>query len=230
MKFKEELRRKEQSLLLLLVLFVHALLFGLLVIQRSAVAPAPLSIELSLAAAEEKTPQISRSTLQNAALQPRPVQRQAAINTINTPVAKADSAPTMPMPLAPTAAAPATALPPAVATPASPSVQVPIRTAAPPVVPASVLPNSDAAYLTNPKPGYPPLSRRLGEQGVVTLSVLVGTNGEVQQLDIAKSSGYSRLDEAARKAVSGWRFAPGKLAGVAEAMWVKVPISFILEK
>jgi protein TonB len=227
MTLKEELRRKEQSLFLLLVLFVHALLFGLLVIQRSTVAPAPFSIELSLAAAEEKTPQIVRPTMQNAALQPGPVQRQEAINT---PVARTDSTPTMPMPLAPTAAAPATALPPVVATPASPSVQVPIRTAAPPVVPASVLPNSDAAYLTNPKPGYPPLSRRLGEQGVVTLSVLVGTNGEVQQLDIAKSSGYSRLDEAARKAVSGWRFVPGKLAGVAEAMWVKVPISFILEK
>jgi protein TonB len=70
----------------------------------------------------------------------------------------------------------------------------------------------------------------LGEQGIVTLNVLVNISGAVEKLDIAKSSGFARLDEAASRAVQSWRFSAGTRAGVPEVMWIKVPISFILEK
>lgn len=91
------------------------------------------------------------------------------------------------------------------------------------------LPSSDADYLQNPKPSYPALSRRLGEQGRVVVRVLIGVDGTAQQAEVDTSSGYDRLDQAALSTVRRWRYVPGRRGGVPEAMWFKVPINFVLE-
>ena len=91
------------------------------------------------------------------------------------------------------------------------------------------MPSSDADYLQNPKPAYPSISRRLNEQGKSTVRVLIGADGQPQRAEIAKSSGFSRLDDAAMATVMRWRYVPGKRGGVAEAMWFNVPINWILE-
>jgi protein TonB len=104
--------------------------------------------------------------------------------------------------------------------------------AAPPSLPAQVaveLPSSDARYLQNPKPRYPPISHRLGEQGTVQIQVLVTDQGIARDARIQSSSGFSRLDNAALSSVLTWRFVPGKRAGVAETMWFTVPITFDLK-
>ena len=88
------------------------------------------------------------------------------------------------------------------------------------------LPSSDAQYLDNPKPHYPPISHRLGEQGTVLIRVLVSDNGLPQQAQIKTTSGFFRLDSAALSTVLGWRFVPGKRAGVPQPMWVTVPVTF----
>lgn len=95
---------------------------------------------------------------------------------------------------------------------------------------AIVPPKFDAAYLNNPAPPYPSISRRLGEQGKVMLRVHVLANGSADRVDIKQSSGSSRLDEAAREAVSHWRFVPARQGADAVAEWVIVPVSFSLEK
>jgi protein TonB len=100
---------------------------------------------------------------------------------------------------------------------------------APPAPPAVQLPSSDADYLQNPKPPYPPISRRLGEQGKVLLRVLIGVDGQPKKAEIRKSSGFDRLDQAAMTAAMRWRYVPGKRGGVAEEMWSDVPINFVLE-
>jgi protein TonB len=101
--------------------------------------------------------------------------------------------------------------------------------AAPPP-PASVqLPSSNADYLQNPKPAYPPLSRRMGEQGKVIVRVLIGADGQPQKAELKQSSGFERLDQAALTTVMKWRYVPGKRGGVAEDMWFNVPINFVLE-
>jgi len=87
----------------------------------------------------------------------------------------------------------------------------------------------DAAYLQNPKPVYPSLSRRMGEQGNVLLLVHVGENGQSESVKLKSSSGFSRLDDAAVKAVSGWRFIAAKQGGRLIASWVNVPVKFVLE-
>lgn len=140
--------------------------------------------------------------------------------------------PTPPLP-APTPE-PAPMLAPAAPAPAQPAIEASTlaATAAAPQAPAAArieLPSSDAAYLNNPRPAYPALSRRLGEQGKVVVRVLIGVDGTAQQAEIRTSSGYERLDQAALATVRSWRYVPGKRNGTAEAMWFNVPINFVLE-
>lgn len=148
---------------------------------------------------------------------------------------KVASLPPPPMPLAvanapPTAQAPTGVLTPAavLAPVAAPVAATPAPVAAPPA-PKVELPSSDADYLQNPKPGYPAMSKRLGEQGKVVVRVLIGVDGTAQKAEIRQSSGFDRLDQAALATTQRWRYVPGKRGGVAEAMWFNVPINFVLE-
>ncbi len=113
---------------------------------------------------------------------------------------------------------------------AAPVAQAPVAPPAPPAPPAQVeLPSSNADYLQNPKPPYPPISKRLGEQGKVIVRVLIGADGLPQKDELKQSSGFDRLDHVAMDTVLKWRYVPGKRGGVAEAMWFNVPINFVLE-
>ncbi|MGF1642043.1 MAG: energy transducer TonB [Thiotrichales bacterium] len=89
-------------------------------------------------------------------------------------------------------------------------------------------PRFDAAYLNNPAPQYPPISRRMGEEGQVLLRVHVAPAGTPTEIRLHKSSGYDRLDATARAAVERWRFVPAKRGDEAVAAWVIVPINFTL--
>lgn len=109
----------------------------------------------------------------------------------------------------------------------TPGVDASASSAGPAAV-AVVQPASHADYLNNPKPDYPRLSQRLGEQGVVTLLVLVGVDGLPQKVEVKTSSGFERLDRAALDAVRQYRFVPGRRGNVPEAMPVIVPIVFKL--
>lgn len=90
-------------------------------------------------------------------------------------------------------------------------------------------PNADAAHLNNPAPAYPRLSRRLREQGVVLLEVLIMPNGSVGDIRIQQSSGYSRLDETALEAVQQWRYEPARRGSEAIAYWYLQPVDFSLD-
>jgi protein TonB len=105
-----------------------------------------------------------------------------------------------------------------------PVEQPPEPALAAPVVP----PRFDAAYLNNPAPSYPALSRRNGEAGKVLLRVQVSSDGKPQQIDLQRSSGYSRLDDAAIAAVRQWRFIPAKRGDESLTEWVLVPLVFKL--
>lgn len=99
--------------------------------------------------------------------------------------------------------------------------------AAPAPAPAPVIPpRFDADYLDNPAPAYPGLSRRLGEQGRVLLRVFVSPDGAAAQVEIRESSGFERLDRAARDTVLRWRFVPARQGERGVAAWVLVPITF----
>jgi protein TonB len=86
----------------------------------------------------------------------------------------------------------------------------------------------DADYLNNPKPVYPSASRRLGEEGKVVLRVRVSADGFPLSVDVKQSSGFARLDDAARAAVEQWRFVPAKHGADAIESTVLVPLNFAL--
>lgn len=88
----------------------------------------------------------------------------------------------------------------------------------------------DAAYLRNPPPEYPPQSRTLEEEGVVKLKVRVSVEGRALAVELAKSSGFKRLDAAALEAVRQWRFVPAKQDGQALEDTVIVPLRFTLNE
>jgi periplasmic protein TonB len=89
-------------------------------------------------------------------------------------------------------------------------------------------PQFNAAYLSNPAPDYPRRSRMLEEEGMVKLKVHVSVSGKVLTINLFKSSGFKRLDDAAFKAVRKWRFVPAKQGNQSINGWVIVPISFKL--
>ena len=160
---------------------------------------------------------------------PKPVPRQPPPKPVARPA---------PPPLASVAAEPTPQAPVAVTTPqpitstASPVAEV-VEPAAPapaPPAPARVdLPSSSADYLNNPPPPYPPLSKRLNEQGRVVIRARIEIDGTASQAEVRTSSGYQRLDQAALQTVKRWRYVPGKRAGVPEAMWFNIPIQFVLD-
>lgn len=113
-----------------------------------------------------------------------------------------------------------------VAAPAPAAVTSAPATAPPPLEP----PRFDAAYLSNPKPAYPMLSRRAGEEGRVMLRVMVEANGMPSKVEIEKSSGFPRLDEAALEAVRKWKFLPARRGTEAVAESVGVPLNFRLPR
>ena len=158
---------------------------------------------------------------------PAPVQKKSVPKPVLRPQAQPLSiADPTPSPNAPTGSL---VLAPA-ATPAPVAVaEAPAAPAAPPSAPAVQLPSSNADYLQNPKPPYPSLSKRLGEQGKVIVRVLIGTDGTPRKAELRQSSGFERLDQTALNIVLKWRYVPGKRGGVAEEMWFNVPINFVLE-
>ena len=90
-------------------------------------------------------------------------------------------------------------------------------------------PAFNAAYLHNPPPVYPLVARRNGEQGTVTLRVLVTREGAPAQVSVEKTSGSGHLDHAALETVRTWRFVPARRGMEPIEAWVLVPIVFRLE-
>lgn len=142
----------------------------------------------------------------------------------NKPLApsRADPVPENP-PLAAETLSPAPAQAPAIKEMPLPQ---PATMAAPPA--AISEPRYDAAYLDNPAPVYPALSRRMGEEGRVVLRVFVEANGHPSQIQIRTHSGSPRLDQSAQDAVSRWKFFPAQRGAEAVGAWVLVPILFNL--
>ena len=132
------------------------------------------------------------------------------------PKAPPPKAPTPPPPL-PSTTAPANTTPTAPAAPVAPAAPA-VRTG------AAIQPGAYCA-----KPDYPSASRRLEEEGTVLLKFLIGVDGKVLQADIEKSSGFARLDEAARNALSKCQFRPGTVDGKPEQSWANIKYTWRLE-
>jgi periplasmic protein TonB len=83
----------------------------------------------------------------------------------------------------------------------------PPQTSLPP--PALTFTPARALVASHTTPDYPPVSRRLGEQGSLLLRLSITAQGTIGDAMVEKSSGFPRLDDAAVQWVKGhWRYQP----------------------
>lgn len=185
-----------------------------------------VGIFLTILAAKTVVPQIMEMPLVVDLLQAEPEQKPPEAKPL--PVSKPQPVKQQPKTKAPpleatTSTAPAPAAPVAAQTETKPTPATPVSE---PVSQARF----DADYLRNPPPPYPPLSRKMGEEGKVILRVSVNTQGGADSVEIRISSGSSRLDDAAANTVKKWKFISAKRGDTPVQSWVLVPIIFKLEQ
>jgi protein TonB len=111
----------------------------------------------------------------------------------------------------------------------APESSAPAAARAPKAAAQATPPVFNAGYLRNPPPVYPLIARRNGEQGTVTVKVLVARDGRPASVNIERTSGSAHLDRAALDAVKTWRFVPAREGSEPIEAWVLVPIVFRLE-
>ncbi len=76
------------------------------------------------------------------------------------------------------------------------------------------------------KPIYPELAKKAGLEGMVSVSVLIGTDGRVEKVKVLKS--IPMLDEAAITAAKQYVFTPAKQRERVVKVWMAIPIHFKL--
>lgn len=120
--------------------------------------------------------------------------------------------------------------------PPAPPIIAPVAPApVPPAPPAATrlveITQGETEYVRPPRPIYPSLSKRNGESGVVIIAVYYSASGYPKRAAVFKSSGFERLDRAAREAVMASQVTPFRRAGVNEdtEFLLKAPINFVLE-
>jgi len=208
-------RRLSRPGLAVVVTLHGAALWALTRLELISLPPPVAALSVSLLPAAEALP--SRPRVEP----PRPTPMAKA-----TPPAQPARSVAIPVIAALTPAPEAPAAPPVEAsTASSPAAAAP--TPLPALIPAP--PRFDANYLDNPAPPYPPISRRIGEQGRVVLRVQVAPGGLPAAIALVASSGSARLDQAAIDTVRRWIFIPARLGNEVIAAAVLVPIVFSLK-
>lgn len=217
-----------------LVALVHAAALGALVhfgmnkielpelmpVQVALIAAPQAEPQPAVAPAPEPPPKVQRpEPTPPKPAPPKPRPKPLAKRPPPAPVTESPAAPTQITEAAPFPATEAAPLPPAAAPRAAPAAAPAPLTAA----------RFDAAYLNNPAPAYPMLSRRMREEGQVMLRVLVSVDGLPARIELRTTSGSERLDRAAQDAVARWRFVPARRGEQAVEAWVLVPIVFKLQ-
>lgn len=211
-------------LALTLVLCTHLAVFAALRPQPQSLSiePIPDPIMVSLLSTPQTTPQKPMQPATPLEKVQKPLKKPASKAV--TPLIKETNQPTPPMEQ--------TSMPtPATSSPTAEPKTKPVLSVAEGATDTQTYqsPNFNAAYLNNPAPDYPSISRREGEQGLVLLRVQVTPNGTAASVELQTSSGSTRLDQAALEAVKKWRFVPAKRGEQPVSASVTVPVSFSIE-
>lgn len=109
----------------------------------------------------------------------------------------------------------------------------PVAPTAPPAPAQAVAPPGrvEGLKLECPDPPliYPTQSRRLGEEGVATVRMVINVQGRVAEANIVKSSGYPRLDKAAIESAYKMRCAAPMKDGRAVETTATKPFRFNID-
>ena len=212
---------KSHWLIAALVVTGHCLGLGVMLTQASTTPPKPVEPPTMVGLLLPPAPEKVETPKPKPQPKPEPKPEPAKPKKRHPPKAK-------PLPKAPPSEK-------AIQAPApEPEVAKPVKTApaktAPKAAHAVQPPSAQAQGLQNRAPKYPQLSRKKKEQGTVLLKLLVKADGTVGNISVLKSSGFSRLDQAALQAVKHWRFVPAKQQGQSIDFWYEMPMTFALNQ
>lgn len=186
-----------------LVVALHVALIAIVLMRRDAAAPLALSSHTITAELLQPEPVAAAAAIQSTPTPPTPVQRvtrakpvvQPKPRPVPLPVAQAPSEHAIETP------APAAPTPPAAA-PSAPEVPPPAAVAqGKPTMALSAPKNVPHLDCRIAQPDYPMVSKRRGETGTVSVSFVVGLSGQIEDIRLKQSSGYSHLDDAALAAM-----------------------------
>jgi len=94
---------------------------------------------------------------------------------------------------------------------------------------APVIETTSIAVKRRIDPLYPPSARRQDQEGTVRVRILVDERGRASDVQVARSSGYDSLDDAAVSAVRRWQFIPATENSQAVSAWTEVSVVFRLD-
>ena len=109
-----------------------------------------------------------------------------------------------------------------------PEIDIPVDTTTTPDT-STAISDANLQVTRRIEPVYPAQSRRAGEQGTAVFNVLVDENGHPLQINIAKSSGFDKLDQSALQAIHRWMFNPAVRGSQKVSAWTSVRVTFRLE-
>ncbi len=95
---------------------------------------------------------------------------------------------------------------------------------------ARVVDTEPVPWSRNRPPSYPQSAQNAGQEGTVFLKLLVLSSGKVGNVKMLRSSGFTILDNAARKAAARYRFTPASRAGRAVEYEATIPFEFELTR
>ena len=99
-----------------------------------------------------------------------------------------------------------------------------------PPKPLGVTRGPEGITATHTVPPYPPIARRLGAEGKVTLRLTVGTDGHVSAAEIVTSAGREDLDQAAHDWIlANWRYRPALKDGSPAVVQVLASVTYSLK-
>lgn len=200
-------RRPRWATILMVVAFHIIAIVALIKLDVIAIAkPKPQPLVVDLIAEPAPPPLVERPKAE-------PVPEQLVEAQVVTPPPVVQLAAPPPPPIAVTTAPPPTKPTPVAAAPAGP-------------VAVSDL---EERMIEGKPPRYPMESRRKREEGTVLLRLIIGVDGRVEQVTVAQSSGFDRLDQAALQAASGWRWQPMMRDGAPVEVRGVMSIPFVLK-
>jgi len=211
------------------VVVIHAALLGVALTMRNEPLPRPIEAKSITAQLISETPQ--------PAPQPVAVETPPPPKPVPQPVPKPQPKPKVKPKIEPKPTPmPVTEAPSQIAAPApEPTPPAPPQPVAP-AAPAIGKPSMELAAPKNvahvscniAQPDYPAMAKRRGETGTAVVRMTVGLSGKVENVTLQKSSGSSRLDDAALDAVRGSACSPYKENGEAIRATATVPFVFSL--
>ncbi|WP_343670290.1 energy transducer TonB [Paraburkholderia heleia] len=190
-----------------IVVALHAALVAVVLMKREPVTPVALQSQTMMAELLKPEPAAAPAAIQSTPTPPQPLpvphvtrekpkvqpkSRPAPLPVAEAPSQRAIESAAPSAPAAPTSPAP---------TPPTPAPQAAAATDAKPAMALSAPKNVSHLDCRIVQPDYPTLSRRRGETGTAFVHFVVGLTGKIENIELKKSSGSTRLDDAALDAM-----------------------------